>query len=282
MAGCCSRWWSSPRAASNSVDVVSFLSNLLAHPLTKGMALDDPGTTALRARIIKEKRFLRQIYVAWYRLLLDAVPAGEGAVLEIGCGGGFLKEVEPAIIASDVFPTPSADIVLDARFLPFRKDSLKAVLMVDVLHHVTDPAAFLREAARCVRPGGACLMIEPWNTSWARWVYRHLHHEPFEPEGGWNIPESGPLSGANGALPWIVFERDRAIFRQRFPEWRVPRIVPLMPFVYLASGGVSRRSLLPHWAYKVIRGVEQRVPGLDRMAGMFALIALHKTSLPQQ
>jgi len=242
------------------------------------MSLDDPRTTELRARIIREKGFLRRIYTYWYQLLLDAVPRGDGAILEIGCGGGFLKEMEPAIIASEVFPTPSADIVLDGRLLPFRASSLKAVLMVDVLHHVTEPTAFLREASRCVTPGGACLMIEPWNTGWGRWVYRHLHHEPFEPDAGWTIPSSGPLSGANGALPWILFERDASIFREQFPEWRISRIRPLMPFVYLASGGISTRSLLPSWAFKVLRGVERLVPGFDQVAGMFAFISLERAS----
>lgn len=256
--------------------MASFLSDMLAHPLTRGMALDDPRTTELRARIIREKGFLRQIYEAWYRILLDAVPQGDGAILEIGCGGGFLKERRAEIIASEIFPTPGADIVLDARALPFGTDSLKSVLMVDVLHHVPDPAAFLREASRCVRPAGACLMIEPWNTPWARWVYRHLHHEPFEPDGGWTIPSSGPLSGANGALPWILFERDREVFHERFPEWRIARIRPLMPLVYLASGGVSMRSLLPSWVFRALRGVERSVPGFERAAGMFAFVALER------
>jgi len=258
--------------------VTSFLSNVLAHPLTRGLPLDDPRTTELRARIIREKGFLRQIYADWYRLLLEAVPQGNGAILELGCGGGYLKEMRPEIIASEVFPTPRADIVLDGTLLPFAANSLKAVLLVDVLHHIPEPAAFLREARRCVRPGGACLMIEPWNTVWARWVYRHLHHEPFEPQGGWTIPSSGPLSGANGALPWILFERDRDIFREQFPEWRIAGIRPLMPIVYLASGGVSMRSLLPSWAYRVLRGAERLVPGLDRTAGMFAFIALERIS----
>jgi SAM-dependent methyltransferase len=154
--------------------------------------------------------------------------------------------------------------------------------MVDVLHHVPDPAVFLGEAGRCVRPGGGCLMIEPWNTPWARWVYRHLHHEPFEPDEGWTIAPTGPLSGANGALPWILFERDRDVFRARFPEWRVARIDPLMPLVYLASGGVSLRSLVPAWTFSVMRGLERSVPGFERAAGMFAFIALERLVSPMR
>jgi hypothetical protein len=119
-------------------------------------------------------------------------------------------------------------------------------------------------------------MVEPWNTAWGRLVYRRLHHEPFDPAAGWTVAPSGPLTGANGALPWILFERDRERFRRRFPEWRILRADPLMPLAYLLSGGVSLRSLAPGWAYACVRGLERSVPGLERAAGMFASIALER------
>ena len=42
---------------------------------------------------------------------------------------------------------------------------------------------------------------------------------PRQPIG--SFPRQGPLSSANQALPWIVFERDRATFEREFPEWRI-------------------------------------------------------------
>ncbi|MBE0558464.1 MAG: methyltransferase type 11, partial [Proteobacteria bacterium] len=121
-----------------------------------------------------------------------------------------------------------------------------------------------------------CLLIEPWNTPWARWVYRHLHHEPFDPDGGWGISSTGPLSGANGALPWILIERDRSLFCRQFPEWRISSAVPMMPLVYLLSGGVSLRSLMPVWAYQWIRRMERSIAGMERKCGMFAFIVLER------
>ena len=252
------------------------LAEMLAHPLTKGLALDDPKTTELRTAIIRDKKFLRQIYETWYRLLASQIPQGDGSVLEVGSGGGFLKQLYPDALSSEVFFTPHIDIVLDAMALPFRTEAFKAVLMVDVLHHIPQPAVFFHQAAKCVRSGGRCLLIEPWNTPWSAWVYQNLHHEPFNTDGSWTIPSTGPLSGANGALPWILFERDRAMFCKTFPDWKIASIKPMMPLVYLLSGGVSMRSLLPGWAFRWVRGLEETIPGFDRRCGMFAFIELDR------
>jgi hypothetical protein len=61
-------------------------------------------------------------------------------------------------------------------------------------------------------------MIEPWVTPWSRLVYTRMHHEPFVPAAAqWEFLTTGPLSGANGALPYILFSRDRAQFELEFP-----------------------------------------------------------------
>jgi SAM-dependent methyltransferase len=253
----------------------------LAHPLTRGMALDDPRTTALRREIVRSKPFLRRLYGDWYRALAAAVPPGEGGVLELGSGAGFLAEFVPGLITSDVFACPGVQRVVDARELPFAPGELRAILMTDVLHHVSEARRFFAGAARCVRPGGVVSMIEPWVTPWSRVVYRRLHHEPFRPEAAeWEFPASGPLSGANGALPWIIFERDRAVFEREFPHWRIAGIRPQMPLRYLLSGGVSMRSLLPGAAYGAARGVERLLSPLMRRLGMFAHVTLVRTGEP--
>lgn len=256
--------------------MMTFLREFLAHPLTRRLPLDSPDITKLRQRIILEKNFLRNIYQTWYQLLINQIPAMEGEILEVGSGGGFLKDMEKGIISSEVFFVPHVDVVCNAMAMPFREKSLRAVLMVDVLHHVSCPEFFFSEAARCVKSGGRCLLVEPWNTSWGRWIYQHFHHEPFDPDAGWAIPASGPLSGANGALPWILLERDRDLFTGKFPEWRIVQITPIMPMVYLLSGGVSMRSLMPAWIYPWIRKLETLIPGVEKRSGMFAFIVLER------
>lgn len=253
------------------------LRKALDHPLSRGRDLDDPSLTSVRRAIVEDKPFLRAIYEDWYQWLTRHVPAGDGAVLEIGSGAGFLAEYVPDLITSEVFRCPGVRTVVDARRLPFRDGSLKAILMTDVLHHIPDAAAFLREATRALRPGGRILMIEPWNTALARLVWTRLHHEPFEPSApSWEFPTKGPLSSANSALPWILFVRDRPRLSREFPELEPPRIQPFMPFRYLVSGGISMRSLQPGWASGMWRAVEALAsPWYDQL-GMFAKITLQR------
>lgn len=66
-----------------------------AHPLTRGLSIDDPGTTSIRRRIIQEKLCLRQIYEEWYSAIVRAIPPGERPVVELGSGAGFLSDFIP-------------------------------------------------------------------------------------------------------------------------------------------------------------------------------------------
>lgn len=256
------------------------LNRVLEHPLTRGLNLDDPRTTELRRRIIKEKRFLLRVYQLWYARLAAALPAGDGDVLELGSGAGFLAESIPGLITSDILPIPGVQIVVDGRQLPFEDGGLRGIVMTNVFHHISEPRRFLAEAARCVRPGGVISMIEPWVTPWSRLVYSRLHHEPFDPSATtWEFPSSGPLSGANGAQAWNLFERDRLQFEREFPEWRVAVVAPDMPVSYLLSGGVAMRALAPGWAFPLVRGAERSLHPWRSELAMFAQVTLVRTSI---
>lgn len=255
----------------------AILRRLLAHPLTAGLPVDDPANTELRRKIIESKPFLRAIYDEWYEMLAKALPQMDGRVLELGSGAGYCARFIPKLITSEVFLCSNAQIVLDARQLPFADSSLRAIVMTDVLHHIPDVRLFFREARRCLRTDGKILMIEPWVTSWSRFVYRQFHHEPIDPRArDWAFPSTGPLSGANSALPWIVFVRDREQFAAEFPQFSIETIRPILPFRYLLSGGVSLRALMPAFTSKAWTGLERLLePKMDRLA-MFAFIAVKR------
>jgi hypothetical protein len=111
-------------------------------------------------------------------------------------------------------------------------------------------------------------------TGLSRLVYA-FHHEPFLPDAPqWSFPPAGPLSSANGALPWIVLARDRVAFEREFPTWEIEKIEPLMPLVYLLSGGMSMRGLMPAWSYRFWVAVERGLSRFRYQIGMFALIVL--------
>jgi SAM-dependent methyltransferase len=257
--------------------VLSTIKRWLSHPTTRHLDLDDPRTTELRRDVIQSKRFLHDIYSDWYQQIARSVPDGDGEVLEIGSGAGFLAQFIPGLITSELLGCRGVRVILDAEQLPFTGGSLRAVVMTNVLHHVPNPARFLEDAARCVRPGGVVVMVEPWVSTWSRFVYAHLHHEPFDPNAArWELASTGPLSSANGALPWILFARDRERFERQFPEWDIVGVVPCMPFRYLLSGGVSVRSLVPPFTSNFWRAVELKMAPVMNSLAMFAEVTLRR------
>lgn len=257
--------------------LASIFRRLLAHPLTAGLDLDDPTTTQLRKQIISSKRFLTAVYDEWYRRIAAGLPAIEGTVLELGSGAGHCDRHISHVITSEVFFCSTIQLVADAQRLPFSNKSLRAIVFTNVMHHMPDVCEFLKEASRCLREGGRILMIEPWVTPWSRFVYTRFHHEPFCPEAtDWTFPSTGPLSGANGAIPWIVFVRDRKRFEAKFPEFEIQQIKPFMPLRYLVSGGVGMRSLMPGFSHSIWERAEKMLEPHMSMCGMFAFISLGK------
>ena len=251
----------------------------LQHPLTSELDIDDPKTTELRRIIIQEKTILRMIYEEWYKWIVDSFPAGKEPILELGSGAGFLNQLAPKLITSEVFLCPNIQIVLDGHYLPLREHSLRGIVMTDVLHHLSHTPVFFREASRCIKKGGAIIFVEPWCTTWSKMIYTKLHHEPFAPNvKEWDFPSTGALSGANGALPWIIFQRDRSRFEQEFPEWQITSIEPIIPFRYLVSGGVSLRSFMPGWTYPFWMWLERSMKPWSKHLAMFAKIILTKQS----
>jgi SAM-dependent methyltransferase len=258
--------------------MLGLIKTLLAHPSTRHASIDSPTTTEERRSIIQEKEFLRRIYDEWYGLIAGQLPGIEGPVLELGSGAGFLDGFVPGLITSEVFFCSHIRAVLDGRDFPFMSQSLRGIVMCDVLHHIPDSAAFFEEANRCLRIGGRILLVEPWVTAFSRFIYTHLHHEPFDPDApDWKFDSTGPLSGANGALPWIIFERDRARFTRMFPNLAIRKIEPFMPLRYLLSGGVSLRSLTPAATFGFWKKVEDLASPWRRYSAMFAWIVIEKT-----
>jgi SAM-dependent methyltransferase len=252
------------------------IKSLLAHPLTRGIDIDSPEMTIRRSRIIRQKAFLKCFYQKCYLSIAESLPNSiRGPVLEIGSGAGFLKEYISGLLTSEILHIPGVDIICDGQKLPFKSNSLRGIVMLDVLHHIPCVKLFLSAAAHCVKPGGAIVMIEPWNTPWSQFVYKHLHHEPFDQKASeWNLPSAGPLSQANSALPWIIFERDREKFEQEFPVWQIEKISLHSPLCYLLSGGISYRVSFPAILFKPCNKFENLYNPWMGFWAMFATLVL--------
>lgn len=121
----------------------------------------------------------RALVAGFTAALLDLLPRAPRRVLEVGCGeGGQLRKVaDQAPLASLYgFDLPSDDLAarwegLDAAMvcgsaeaLPFPDDSFDLVLALEVLEHVPDPSAVVREIARVAT--GAVVLSVPWEPVW--------------------------------------------------------------------------------------------------------------------
>ena len=252
--------------------------NLLGDFRLQHLTPDTRDVLRMQACTIRKKHFLRQLYAEWFHSIRRMIPVDvSGSVLELGSGGGFLHEILPGVIRSDILDVGNSDILLDGLRLPMQSRVLKAIVMVDVFHHLPEVDLFFGEAARCIRTGGVVVMIEPWHTRWSRLIYRWLHPEPFEPGAkDWGFPAGHPLSRSNQALPWIVFERDREVFRRRYPQWSLRGLTLHTPFRYLVSGGVAYRALMPGAAFKHWRRIENAFNPWMNSWAMFATITLKR------
>ncbi|MCK9602800.1 MAG: radical SAM protein [Candidatus Omnitrophica bacterium] len=234
-------------------------------------------TFELHRRIIRQKPFLKKVYRDWYKMLKDSINGlSRGTIIELGSGGGFLKEVIPQAYTSDIVLMPGLDLNLSALDLPFKNNSISAFLMLDTMHHINKPVVFFKELSRCLRGGGRIIMIEPANTLWSRFIFVNFHQEDFDVSAGWEFETSGPLSSANGALPWIVFSRDRDIFLKEFPQLKIKRLRYHTPLRYILSGGLSMRQIAPSFTYGFFGVLEFLISPLNKYLGMFLLVEIEK------
>jgi len=135
-----------------------------------------------RRRVFQFNRSLRD---EWVCQQAELVPAGS-RVLDVGAGRGPYRslfahcEYKAHDFGSELNTvghyTP-LDYCSDILALPVDDESFDVVLCTEVLEHVPEPIAAVREMARVLRSGGRLLMTAPLGSE--------LHQEPFHFYGGY-------------------------------------------------------------------------------------------------
>jgi SAM-dependent methyltransferase len=191
-------------------------------------------------------------------------------VLEVGCGTGrWLAELTPlaahvigldssagmlrqaqALDASGSTRTNAARASLvcvrgQAGELPFSTACLDLVFCVNALHHFPEPARFVAEARRLLRPGGALAVIalDPhnWRDNW--YVYDYFP--------GTRETDLARFPSAGRLLDWMAgagFERATWQLAERIDQTLVGREVWQDHF--LKKEGTSQLALLSDEAYR--------------------------------
>jgi len=128
--------------------------------------------------------YFRALHAHIGRELAARLAAGPRRILDAGCGtGGLIRRLAPQHpewqwTGIDVSPLACelarAKGVADVRegsvtALPFRNGEFSAVVSADVLYHLDDDEAALREMARVLQPGGVVVINVPAH----RWLWSY-------------------------------------------------------------------------------------------------------------
>ncbi|MBN2574029.1 MAG: class I SAM-dependent methyltransferase [Deltaproteobacteria bacterium] len=210
---------------------------------------------------------LRACYARWYQLLCSALPPRElGAWVELGSGPGFAAEFIPEMILTDIVQAPWHARRAAAEALPFADGEIGALVLFDVLHHVAAPVRFFAEAVRVLRPGGRVLLVEPYISPLSRVIYGRFHPEGVDMSVDPLVTppvaheEKDPFL-SNQALPTLLFCRKHVRrFLAMFPQLAVSRVERFAGLAYPATGGLSRRPLLPLGLWKALFALESILP----------------------
>ena len=251
-------------------------------PLTEEQRASTLERFEAHRRVWDRNPALRALYAEWYGRIADQLPPlAIGPRVELGSGPGFARQFIPDLELTDLVRAPWHDRELDAEALPYGDASLGALVLFDVLHHLPSPRRFFAEAIRVLRPGGRLVMCEPYIGPLSYPVYKLLHVEPLamrvDPLADQGGRDTRDPFDSNQAIPTLLFGRGKAAFEVAFPALEVQRVERLAGLSYSASGGFSRRPILPMGFWSALHRFESRLPAaIQRWTAFRMLIALQR------
>lgn len=258
------------------------LMNFLRDPSVQNLDVDGTDRLVAHARILARKRMLQGVFTEFHHQFqrLDlAYLSGDGLRVELGAGVAPMRDSYPDVLATDVVPGVGLDRVLDAEHMDVEPGSVRTILGQNCFHHFPHPERFFEELLRVLKPGGGAILLEPYYGPFAGFLFKHM----FRTEGfdkaypSWDTSTAGPMNGANQALSYIVFVRDRREFESRFPDLEMVRHELCGNYLkYLLSGGLNFRQLCPDWATPLVSGFQWLLSPLNRWLALHHVVVLRK------
>jgi SAM-dependent methyltransferase len=128
----------------------------------------------------------------------------DALLLNVGSGP---TRLHPNSVNVDLFPFRNVDVLTVAERLPFTDASFDAIVCDQVLEHVEDPQAVIREMTRVLKTGGSVYIgvpfiypLHPSPKDYARWSADGV--ASLLP--GFEIAESGPAMGPTSGLLTVL------------------------------------------------------------------------------
>jgi SAM-dependent methyltransferase len=261
---------------------MKLLLDWLRDPTVRGVDVDAGDRLTQHARMLQRKRMLREVFQEFHHLFhgLDRQwLSGEGQRVELGAGVAPMRDSYPDVVSTDVVPGPNLDRVLDAQAMDLPDASVRVFFAQNCFHHFPDPDAFFGELERVLVPGGGAILLEPYYGPAASFLFKRLFHTEGFDKGApsWQTPVTGPMNGANQALSYLVFVRDRAEFERRHPQLEIVHEHPLTNYLkYLLSGGLNFRQLLPDFMSPAVGCIEWCLAPLRRWLALHHVVVLRR------
>jgi len=212
-------------------------------------------------KIYQSKDLIKLIYKDYYKVIKKYIyKKNKYKILELGSGGGNIKEIVKECITSDQFKNNNVDRVENIYKINFKKNSISNIILIDVFHHLQFPSLALKEINRILIKNGRVIMIEPAMGLIPRLIYKLFHYEPngFNLKINWNsIPANIPSSNqyfAAQSLPWGAFVLKELNLKNNY---KIKLIKPFSDFKFLLSGGYSYSSFYPTILYSFIKLIDK-------------------------
>jgi SAM-dependent methyltransferase len=227
---------------------------------------------------IWDEPYIRSLYKTVFSRIASHIPEGSKVLIEVGSGNAIGKKFLPEMITTDVTFHELLDTACDSIALPFRSNSIDAILIKDALHHIPDVEMFLKEVHRVLRVNGRLVVFDPYWGLLARFVYRFLHQEKFDVKAKtWSFTSTSPWD-SNQALTYLLLRRDRIRFEKDFSFFKIEELEKLIGPSFLLSGGISRRTIVSGRFLSALLKWEMRQSNWLDSLRFFHIFSLTKTS----
>lgn len=256
--------------------------DLLRDPSVTSVDVDDAERFDAHGELLKRKLMLREVFEQFHhdfdRLDRNYL-SGEGLRIELGSGIAPIRDTYSDVLATDVVSHASLDTTLNAEDMNLEDGTVRALFGQNCFHHFPRPEKFFAEALRVLVPGGGIVLLEPYYGLFASFLFKRL----FASEGfdkaypSWETPAIGPMNGANQALSYIVFVRDRPRFETEFPGLQIIHGELCRNHLkYLLSGGVNFRQLAPDWSIPAVNLLQSLTSPLNRWLSLHHITVIKK------